>query len=194
PEKGSGIAMICTFGDLTDVIWWRELNLPARAVVGRDGRLLADPPAAVDSAAGRAAYAEIAGKAVNGARTRVVELLAESGALKGEPRPISHPVKFYEKGDRPLEIVSTRQWYIRNGGRDEELRAALRARGGQLHWHPPHMRVRYENWVDGLNGDWLISRQRFFGVPFPLWYPLDADGEPRHDAPILAAEDTLPID
>ena len=194
PEKGSGIAMICTFGDLTDVIWWRELNLPARAIVGRDGRLLADPPAAVDSAAGRAAYAEIAGKAVNGARARVVELLAESGALKGEPRPISHPVKFYEKGDRPLEIVSTRQWYIRNGGRDEELRAALRARGAQLNWHPPHMRVRYENWVDGLNGDWLISRQRFFGVPFPLWYPLDADGEPRYDAPILATEDTLPID
>ncbi|MBL7495165.1 valine--tRNA ligase [Frankia sp. CNm7] len=194
PEKGSGIAMICTFGDLTDVIWWRELNLPARAVIGRDGRLLPDPPAAIDTEAGRAAYAELAGKTVHAAKTRIVELLRESGALKGEPRSIEHPVKFYEKGDRPLEIVSTRQWYLRNGGRDEQLRAALRARGAQLNWHPPHMRVRYENWVDGLNGDWLISRQRFFGVPFPVWYPLDADGEPRYDAPILAAEDSLPLD
>ncbi|MDT3446487.1 valine--tRNA ligase [Pseudofrankia sp. BMG5.37] len=194
PDKGSGIAMICTFGDLTDVIWWRELSLPARAVIGRDGRLLADPPAAIDSDAGRAAYAELASKTVHAAKTRIVELLRESGALKGEPRSIEHPVKFYEKGDRPLEIVSTRQWYLRNGGRDEELRAELRARGAQLNWHPPHMRVRYENWVDGLNGDWLISRQRFFGVPFPVWYELDEDGEPRYESPILAAEDSLPLD
>ncbi|ONH30455.1 valine--tRNA ligase [Pseudofrankia asymbiotica] len=194
PDKGSGIAMICTFGDLTDVIWWRELNLPARAVIGRDGRLLADPPAAIDTEAGRAAYAEVAGRTVHAARTRIVELLTESGALRGEPRQITHPVKFYEKGERPLEIVSTRQWYLRNGGRDEELRAELRARGAQLDWHPPHMRVRYENWVDGLNGDWLISRQRFFGVPFPVWYELDEDGEPRYEAPILAAEDSLPLD
>jgi valyl-tRNA synthetase len=194
PEKGSGIAMICTFGDLTDVTWWRELALPARAVVGRDGRLIADAPAAITSEAGRARYAELAGRTVHAARTRTVELLTETGALLGEPRPITHPVKFYERGDRPLEIVSTRQWYIRNGGRDETLRAELRARGAQLNWHPPHMRVRYENWVDGLNGDWLISRQRFFGVPFPVWYPLDAAGDPRYDAPIAAAEDTLPVD
>ncbi|SNQ47820.1 Valine--tRNA ligase [Frankia canadensis] len=194
PEKGSGIAMICTFGDLTDVIWWRELQLPARAVVGRDGRLVTEAPAAITSESGHGHYAELAGKTVHSARVRIVELLTESGALRGEPRPISHPVKFYEKGDRPLEIVTTRQWYIRNGGRDESLRADLRARGGELRWHPEYMRVRYENWVDGLNGDWLISRQRFFGVPFPVWYPLDAEGTPRHDEPIVPDEASLPID
>ena len=95
----------------------------------------------------------------------MVELLGERGELLGEPKPITHPVKFYEKGDRPLEIVTTRQWYIRNGGRDDPLREALVRRGGEIDWHPPYMQVRYDNWVGGLNGDWLISRQRFFGVP-----------------------------
>jgi valyl-tRNA synthetase len=101
---------------------------------------------------------------------------------------------FYEKGDKPLEIVSTRQWYIRNGGRDEDLKRAMLERGAELEWIPPHMRYRYDNWVSGLNGDWLISRQRFFGVPFPVWYALDSDGGPDYDYPILASEDKLPVD
>jgi valyl-tRNA synthetase len=193
-DKGTGIAMICTFGDLTDVIWWRELNLPTRAIIGRDGRIIATPPNGLDSASGLAAYEQIAGLFINQAQTKVVEMLRETGAMLGEPRAIMHPVKFFEKGDRPLEIVTSRQWYIRNGGRDTDLRGALLNRGENLVWHPDHMRHRYSNWVEGLNGDWLISRQRYFGVPVPVWYPVDAEGETVHDSPIVPTEDMLPID
>ncbi|GAA1413753.1 valine--tRNA ligase [Catellatospora coxensis] len=193
PAKGTGIAMVCTFGDTTDVIWWRELDLPTRPVLGFDGRFLPDAPDGL-SEAGRAAYAGLAGATVHTGRERLTALLRGSGELLGEPEPITHPVKFYERGDKPLEIVSTRQWYIRNGGRDEALRDRLHARGRELTWHPAHMRTRYEHWVAGLAGDWLISRQRFFGVPIPVWYPLDADGLPEHGRPITPAEHALPVD
>ena len=194
PDKGSGIAMICTFGDVTDVIWWRELQLPIRPIIGWDGRLLTEAPQGIDTEAGEAAYAELAGKTVFAAQQRIVEMLQESGAMVGEPKPITHPVKFFEKGDRPLEIVTSRQWYIANGGKDAELRDALLARGDALDFVPAHMGKRYENWVNGLTGDWLMSRQRFFGVPIPVWYPLNDAGEPQWDSPISPSEDSLPVD
>ena len=194
PEKGTGIAMICTFGDVTDVTWWRELNLPSRALIGFDGRFATECPAWITAPEGQTAYAEIAGLAPKQAQKKMVELLQASGEMLGDPRPISHPVKFYERGSRPLEIVATRQWYIRNGGRDGELRDALVARGSELTWHPSYMQHRYDNWVGGLNGDWLVSRQRFFGVPIPLWYRLDADGNPKYDEVLVPSEDRLPVD
>ena len=194
PAKGTGIAMVCTFGDSADVTWWRELGLPARLVTGGDGRFLACPPAAITSRAGRAAYRQLAGEPVVAARKRVAALLRSAGDLLGEPEPVRHAVNFYEKGSQPLEIVTSQQWYVRNGGRDPELAQALLARGREIDWHPAHMRSRYENWVNGLNSDWLVSRQRFFGVPIPVWFPLDGEGQPRYQAPIVPTDASLPVD
>ncbi len=194
PDKGSGIAMICTFGDVTDIIWWRELDLPNRTIIGKDGRIVAEAPDVIVTDAAKAAYAEIAGKTVFSAKKRMVELLQESGELDEVSEPFSHPVKFFEKGDRPLEIVSTRQWYIRNGARDAELRDTLISLGKELDWHPDFMRVRYENWTNGLTGDWLVSRQRFFGVPIPVWYGLDEHGERDYDRVLVPDAASLPVD
>jgi valyl-tRNA synthetase len=193
-DKGSGIAMICTFGDVTDVIWWRELNLPNRAILGWDGRIISEAPDVITDTKGKEIFAQLAGKTVFSAKQKIVELLQASGDMIGEPKPITHPVKFFEKGDKPLEIVSTRQWYIRNGGRDQALREKLIEIGKSLKFHPDFMRVRYENWVNGLTGDWLISRQRFFGVPIPVWYQLDADGNPDFDKVLTPNSAVLPVD
>jgi valyl-tRNA synthetase len=195
PEKGTGAAMVCTFGDVTDVTWWRELRLEVRPVMGADGTIRpvawgTGPWRSADPAAARAASDQLAGLGAARARARVAELLREAGALAGEPRPITHPVKFYEKGERPLEILTSRQWFVRT----LRLRAELLALGRELSWHPAWMRGRYESWVAGLNSDWAISRQRFFGVPFPVWYPVGDDGRVDYDHPILAPESRLPVD
>ena len=194
-DKGTGLVMVCTFGDLTDVMWWRELGLPVRSVLGPDGRLAEVPWGApgwesADLDGARASYGELQGRTINQARKRIVELLGESGELVGEPTPVTRAVKFFEKGERPVEIVTSRQWFIRT----IEHRDELIARGRELAWHPPYMRARFEDWVNGLTGDWCVSRQRFFGVPFPVWYPLDESGAVLYEQPIAAREEQLPAD
>jgi valyl-tRNA synthetase len=195
PEKGTGVAMICTFGDLTDVIWWRELSLPVRAVIQANGTFKpvtwgARGWESTDVSRAQEHYDQLAGLTAAKARARIVDQLKASGDLLGDPRPITHAVKFYEKGDRPLEIVTSRQWFIKT----MEFRDELLARGRELEWHPPYMQARYENWINGLAGDWCVSRQRFFGVAFPLWYRIRADGAVDYDARLLPAEERLPID
>jgi valyl-tRNA synthetase len=195
PEKGTGAAMICTFGDITDVTWWRELQLPVRAVIQPNG---AFKPVtwgergweSVDAGRAQQYYDQLTNLSAVKASAKIVEMLRESGDLQGDPRPITHAVKFYEKGDRPLEIVTSRQWFIKS----MEFRAALLRRGAELEWHPSYMQARLENWINGLNGDWCVSRQRFFGVPFPVWYKVRDDGTVDYDARLLPDESQLPID
>ncbi|HTA02856.1 MAG TPA: valine--tRNA ligase, partial [Streptosporangiaceae bacterium] len=194
PAKGTGLVMVCTFGDMTDVTWWRDLQLDTRPVIGKDGRLLPAAPPGVISADGIAAYQRIAGQPAKAARQLITDLLHEAGAIRGEPEPVRHAVKFYEYGQAPLEIITTRQWYIRNGSRSKGLADSLLAAGRELQWHPEYMRTRYEHWLEGLTGDWLISRQRYRGVPIPVWYSLDASGRIEEDNPIQPAEADLPVD
>lgn len=203
PEKGTGILMVCTFGDGMDVEWWKQSGMPIRQTIETDGTLRkvdfgGAPFASLNPTLANKNYAELATLSINKAREKIVALLAAEGsavdgkstALVGEPKPITHPVKYYERGRRPIEFIPTRQWFIKL----LDHKDALLAQGRKIKWHPEYMRVRYENWVNGLNQDWCYSRQRFFGVPFPIWYRVDESGAINYDDKIVASLDSLPID
>jgi valyl-tRNA synthetase len=195
PTKGSGALMICTFGDVADVEKWRELGVPAREVIGRDGRIKPAPWGedhwqSDDPDAARTTHDKLAGLFVNQARREVVALLKDAEAVEGEPELTRRMVKFFEKGDRPLEFVVSRQWFINVLDKKDQLIE----QGRKIKWHPDMFRKRYEDWVAGLNQDWSVARQRYFGVPIPLWYGIDADGDIDYTNLILPRKEDLPVD
>jgi valyl-tRNA synthetase len=170
PAKGSGAVMCCTFGDATDVEWWREYDLPLKVIIGRDGRLT--------EAAG--AYA---GMTTSEARSAIVQSLEQAGKLL-ERRTTAQSVRVHERCDTPVEYVVATQWFVRA----LDFKAPLLEAGERITWRPAHMGTRYREWVENLRWDWCISRQRYFGVPFPVWYCDSCR------ATILANEDELPLD
>ncbi|MDQ3033406.1 MAG: valine--tRNA ligase [Myxococcota bacterium] len=203
PKKGTGILMVCTFGDATDVHWWREQKLALRQIIGRDGRLRpiefgTEEYPSLEPAAASDRYAQLSGKSVAQAQKLVVEMLrdpagsatGEGAPLQGEPKPITHAVKMYEKGERPLEFVTTRQWFVKLMRQKE----ALLEKGREIRWWPEFMQARYANWTENLGLDWCVSRQRYFGVPIPCWYPVQADGTLDYEHPILPSAALLPVD
>jgi valyl-tRNA synthetase len=195
PEKGTGILMVCTFGDQTDVIWWREQKLPMRQIIGRDGRLQKiefgnETFPSTNAALANENYEKISGRNTKQAQKLVVEMLQTAGVLVNPPKPIQHAVKFYEKGDRPVEILTTRQWFVRLVDKKEKMIEM----GAKIKWHPEYMEARFKNWTENLSIDWCVSRQRFFGVSIPVWYPLDQHGRIVHDQPMVPKREQLPID
>jgi valyl-tRNA synthetase len=170
PEKGTGLVMCCTFGDTTDIAWWQEHGLPTRIVFGADGRMNENAPG----------YEDLSLKE---ARERIVEDLEDAGLLRGS-RPITHTVNVHERCGTEIEFSVAAQWFVRILDiKDEIIRA-----GSEVEWCPDFMGIRFRNWVENLKWDWCVSRQRYYGVPFPLWTCAEC-GEV-----VLASEDQLPVD
>lgn len=170
PEKGSGIVMCCTFGDQTDIEWYKAYNLPLKISFTEDGRL--------NDLGGK-----YKGLKIKEAREKILEDL-EKGKLLVNKKKITHIVNVHERCSTEIEIINTKQWFIKY----LDFKDLFLKSGSKLNWYPNHMKVRYDNWIKGLQWDWCISRQRYFGVPFPIWYCK------KCNEIILADEKDLPID
>lgn len=170
PEKGTGIVMCCTFGDQTDMEWQRAHNLAIKTAISQNGRMT-----------------ELAGKykdlKVQEARKLIIQDLKDNGLLIGQ-KQIQHAVNVHERCGTEIEFLHSNQWFIRY----LDLKEEMLKWGEKLNWYPDFMKSRYDHWVKGLQWDWLISRQRYFGVPFPVWYCA------KCSHPILAEEAHLPVD
>jgi len=192
PEKGTGIVMCCTFGDVTDIQWWRAHKLPLRIIVDRDGRLRGDLPIgteawpSLDSQAARAVVEALKGLKSEKARDAIVKTLKEKG-LVYKQEPTNQVIPVAERSGAPLEIIVTAQWFIKT----LDFKAEILGKGREIVWHPDYMRQRFESWVEGLKWDWAISRQRHFGVAFPVWYSKRPGEEGRI---LVAAPESLPVD
>ena len=193
-DKGTGIMMICTFGDIQDVEWWKQSGLPMKQIINKKGQIIdltygSGVFSSINKEKAKTNYDKLIGLHIKKARAKIIEILTEENAIRSA-RDIVHNVKFYEKGDQPIEFIPSRQWFIDIINHKEELIA----QGKKINWYPSYMQSRYEHWVNGINQDWCISRQRFFGVPFPLWYKLDENGKIDYDNPIFPEISDLPID
>src|SRR3989344_7525277 len=169
-EFGSGIVYHCTFGDMDDVKWLEESKIEPIEIMNKDGTL--------NEKAGK-----FKGLHVKKAREAVIKALEEESRIE-KIEPIRHVVNVHERCDTDIEILTTEQWFIRY----LDLKADFIKYGRKIRWYPEHMRIRYENWIQGLKWDWNISRQRHFGVPIPVWYCK------KCNEIVTAEEKQLPVD
>lgn len=170
PEKGTGIVMCCTFGDSTDCEWQKAHNLPIKEAIDKSGKMTSIAK-------------EYEGQKIEEARKNIIADMKEKNLLINQ-KPIRHPVNVHERCGTPIEFVHSKQWFIKY----LDLKDKMLHWGNELNWYPKHMKNRYDNWVQGLQWDWCISRQIYFGIPFPVWYC------EKCDEVILADEKDLPVD
>lgn len=191
-EKGTGLVMCCTFGDETDIHWQKKHALESRVILNKYGKLELKDKAWLKPEKNRAwcsvvdeKWAILQGLKVNAAREKTIEILKELNCLL-EQKPITHAVKCAERSGAPLEFLETNQWFVKV----LEHKEALKAKAAECVWYPPYMKVRVDQWIDGLSWDWCISRQRYFGVPFPVWYSKRAGEEGKV---LFATKEQLPV-